>query len=145
MRSLNAATAFTAPAPMFPSDTPAHSPAKREWTISDMARDFGVTLRALRFYESKGLIAPQRFGGARYYSARDRARLTMVLNAKRMGFTLAETAEMLGGTQENEVSDLPLSADTVESQIAFLENQRQAIDQALVSLRERQLAMRGIA
>jgi len=119
---------------------PARAPAseKREWTISEMARDFGLTLRALRFYESKGLIAPQRFGGARYYGGRDRARLAMVLNAKKMGFTLTEAAAMIGRADGETLEDLPLSAGVVESQIAFLETQKQAIEAALHSLRGRQ-------
>jgi len=108
----------------------------REWTISEMAKHYGLTLRALRFYEARGLIKPYRFGGARFYTARDRARLTLVLAAKQMGFTLSETADMLGKTVDGE-ADLPLSPSAVSSQITFLESQRTAIEGALSQLRER--------
>ncbi|MCA0422662.1 MAG: MerR family transcriptional regulator [Proteobacteria bacterium] len=109
----------------------------REWTISEMARDFGVTLRTLRFYEARGLITPQRFGGARYYSQKDRSRLKLVLAAKQMGFTLTEAANMLGKSEGADTRGLPLSPTAVESQITFLEGQRRAIEQALTALRAR--------
>ena len=66
-----------------------------DFTISDLARDFGVTLRTLRFYESRGLIAPSRSGMTRIYSARDRARLALILKGKQLGFTLVEIRAML--------------------------------------------------
>lgn len=149
MRSLNSSPAFASPVRDISCEGRPEAADKREWSISEMARDFGLTLRALRFYEAKGLISPQRFGGARYYTPRERARLTLVLNAKRMGFTLSETSDLIGSTRSgdnaSEVADLPLSPDAVTSQIAFLENQRQAIDAALGSLRQRQQAMAGTA
>lgn len=136
MRSLATSQPFAAatPAPI-PEVDPAEK--NREWSISEMAKHFGVTLRTLRFYESRGLISPQRFGGARYYSQRDRSRLKLVLAAKQMGFTLTETAAMLGNQAETEAGDLPLSTGTVQSQIEFLENQRMAIEAALATLRGR--------
>lgn len=119
-----------------PATAPAAPGEKREWTISEMARDFGLTLRALRFYEARGLIAPLRFGGARFYTPKDRARLQLILTAKKMGFTLTETAAMLGDAGNGAVESLPLSPQTVETQIAFLENQRSAIEDALGTLRQ---------
>lgn len=143
MRSLQQSTAYqTTAAPR--ASTPKPDEA-REWTISEMAKHYGLTLRALRFYEARGLIKPQRFGGARYYTARDRARLTLVLAAKQMGFTLSETAGMLGKTADGETADLPLSPNAVQSQIAFLENQRSAIDGALTQLRDRLTRMAAVA
>lgn len=140
MRSVQSSPAFGGPLAVvsLPQATPQPTLAeKREWTISEMAQDFGLTLRALRFYESRGLIAPQRFGGARDYSARDRARVSLILAAKQLGFTLTETADMLGKTSEGEMTDLPLSLDTVTAQIGFLESQRTAIETALLALRQR--------
>ena len=140
MRSAQSSTAFSGPLAVVSMPQGASAPAlteKREWTISEMAQDFGLTLRALRFYESRGLIAPQRFGGARYYSARDRARVSLILAAKQLGFTLSETADMIGKSGDGEMSDLPLSQETVTAQIDFLENQRTAIDTALDALRQR--------
>jgi len=137
MRGLSQASVYQAPVAQaaVASDTPARQD-EREWTISEMAKHYGLTLRALRFYEARGLIKPYRFGGARFYTARDRARLTLVLAAKQMGFTLSETADMIGKTGDGE-AELPLSQTAVSSQISFLENQRSAIDGALAQLRER--------
>lgn len=65
------------------------------YTISDLSEEFGVTARALRFYEDEGLIAPMRRGMSRIYTKRDRARLAWILRAKRVGFSLAEIREMI--------------------------------------------------
>ena len=68
---------------------------RRYYSIGEMCDEFGVTARALRFYEDEGLIAPERRGHARLYSERDRARLAWILRGKRVGFSLAEIREML--------------------------------------------------
>lgn len=65
------------------------------YSISDLCEEFGVTARALRFYEDEGLIAPSRQGLARIYSWRDRARLAWILRGKRVGFSLADIREMI--------------------------------------------------
>jgi len=146
MRSQNSAPAFSTLTPMPPAGEAPDFALRRpdpEWTISEVSRTYGLTLRALRFYESKGLIAPRRFGGARYYTARDRTRLKLILAAKQMGFTLSETATMLGQAGEAADGALPLSVETVQSQIAFLEGQRSAIDGALDQLRDRLSIMRA--
>lgn len=148
MRNLHVGTAFAGSTfPQNPDVAQENlvSDGKREWSISEMARDFGVTLRTLRFYEAKGLIAPQRFGVTRYYSGKDRARLQMILNAKKMGFTLSETAEMLGRPTEAEPAELSLSAGTVANQIAHLEAQQRSIEAALTSLRQRQQVFQDTA
>jgi DNA-binding transcriptional MerR regulator len=67
----------------------------RTYTITQLCDEFGVTARALRFYEDVGLIAPQRIGLARIYSWRDRARLAWILRGKRVGFSLADIREMI--------------------------------------------------
>ena len=69
--------------------------AARTYSITQLCEEFGVTARALRFYEDEGLIAPQRQGLARIYSWRDRARLAWILRGKRVGFSLAEIREMI--------------------------------------------------
>ena len=69
--------------------------AVERYTIRDLAKDFAVTTRALRFYEERGLLRPQRKGQSRVYSAADRVRLTLVLRGKRLGFTLDESAELI--------------------------------------------------
>jgi DNA-binding transcriptional MerR regulator len=67
----------------------------RTYTITQLCEEFGVTARALRFYEDEGLISPQRIGLARVYSWRDRARLAWILRGKRVGFSLADIREMI--------------------------------------------------
>ncbi len=65
------------------------------YSISDLSEEFGVTARALRFYEDEGLISPVRRGTTRIYTKRDRARLAWILRAKRVGFSLADIREMI--------------------------------------------------
>jgi DNA-binding transcriptional MerR regulator len=67
----------------------------RTYTITQLCDEFGVTARALRFYEDEGLISPQRLGLARVYSWRDRARLAWILRGKRVGFSLSDIKEMI--------------------------------------------------
>ena len=67
----------------------------KTYTIGDLAREFGVTLRTLRFYEDRGLLSPRREGTARIYDARDRARLSVILKGKQLGFTLTEIRAMV--------------------------------------------------
>ncbi len=66
-----------------------------QFTISDLSGEFGVTARALRFYEDEGLIAPTRAGLSRIYSKRDRARLAWIMRAKNVGFSLGEIRDMI--------------------------------------------------
>src|SRR6478735_9345961 len=70
-------------------------PEQDAFSISDLCAEFGVTPRALRFYEDEGLIGPERRGTQRIYSHRDRARLAWILRGKRVGFSLAEIREMI--------------------------------------------------
>jgi DNA-binding transcriptional MerR regulator len=65
------------------------------YTIGELSREFGVTSRTIRFYESKGLLSPRRKGTARSYTKRDRAQLILVLRGKNLGFTLEEIKEYL--------------------------------------------------
>jgi DNA-binding transcriptional MerR regulator len=69
--------------------------ARDQFTISDLSGEFGVTARALRFYEDEGLIAPTRAGLSRIYSKRDRARLAWIMRAKNVGFSLSEIRDMI--------------------------------------------------
>ncbi|KQT86362.1 transcriptional regulator [Aurantimonas sp. Leaf443] len=63
--------------------------------IGDLSREFGVTLRTLRFYEDRGLLSPQRRGTTRLYSRRDRARLRLILLGKSLGFSLTEAKQII--------------------------------------------------
>jgi DNA-binding transcriptional MerR regulator len=119
----------------------------RSYTIGDLAREFGVTLRTLRFYEDRGLLSPRRDGTARIYDARDRDRLSVILKGKQLGFTLTEIRAMLA---EERMSDgsaarLQLSLDQVEDQINHLEQQKTEIEEALAELRARRAGMAAAA
>ena len=111
-------------------------PAPPTYTIGDLAREFDVTLRTLRFYEDRGLLSPHRVGTARIYDARNRERLSVILKGKQLGFTLTEIRAMLADKRGDvPASDLKLSLDQIEDQIAHLEGQRRDIEQALAELK----------
>ncbi len=118
-------------------------------TIREMSRDFGVSTRALRFYEDRGLLQPHREGATRLYDPRQRRNLKMILKAKQLGFTLAEISDMLrshGGEPAEASGDprdvsegdleLPLPPDQIIAQIFHLERQRRELDAAIVTLRD---------
>jgi DNA-binding transcriptional MerR regulator len=109
----------------------------KTYTIGDLAREFGVTLRTLRFYEDRGLLSPRRDGTARIYDARDRARLAVILKGKQLGFTLTEIRAMVAEERGGEVpaANLKLSLDQVDDQIRHLEQQKVDIEHALVELK----------
>src|SRR5688500_3314390 len=106
---------------------------KVTYTIGDLAREFGVTLRALRFYEDKGLLSPRRQGLNRLYSRRDRARLKLVLVGRRVGFSLSEIREMLDlyETKGGKLKQLRVALSTFESQLEHLCEQQRNIEQAI--------------
>ena len=106
--------------------------------IGDMAKAYNVTLRALRFYEERGLIASSRFGASRFYDSAARARLQMILKGKQLGFTLAEICEMIA-TRSGEASpvyELSLGPEQVQAQIDMLKRQQANIERAIYELRE---------
>jgi DNA-binding transcriptional MerR regulator len=106
------------------------------YSIGDLAREFGVTLRALRFYEHRGLLHPRREGTTRLYDQKEKERLSVILKGKQLGFTLTEIRALLAKTGRNAgQADLPLSDDQVVSQLQHLESQREAIDAAIGELR----------
>jgi DNA-binding transcriptional MerR regulator len=111
-----------------------------ELTISQMSRAFGVSLRTLRFYEDRGLIKPRREGNARYYRAGDRIRMEMILKGKKLGFTLTEIQDLIGGKGTSETTDLEdqLNLQQIATQISHLERQRNDIEDAIERLRATQ-------
>jgi DNA-binding transcriptional MerR regulator len=117
-------------------DGPNKPYGRGDLTIGEMSRAFGLTLRALRFYENKGLLSPRRQGAARFYGRADRDRLPLVLNAKRLGFTLDEIRQMLASPGEPaEAGALDISRRQCFDQIKFLEHRKREIEAALAELR----------
>ncbi|BBE72683.1 mercuric resistance operon regulatory protein [Pleomorphomonas sp. SM30] len=116
------------------------------FTIGDLAREFDVTLRTLRFYEDKGLINPKRDGMNRLYSRRDRARLKLVLMGKRVGFSLTEIKDMLDlyDLRDGQVTQLKVALGRFNEQIAVLEQQKKDIEQALGELRRTTSVVAGL-
>jgi len=109
----------------------------KTFSISELAREFDVTPRALRFYEDKGLLSPTRDGLNRVYSATDRARLKLILQGKSVGFSLSDIREMLDLYKlEGHRAQLKLAVRKSRDQIRNLEKQQHDIEAALESLRE---------
>ena len=106
--------------------------------ITELCREFGISLRALRFYEDKGLLAPRRVNGARVYTRGDRARLTLILRAKAIGSPLAEIKRYLdlyGQRGEGRAAQLEFVVRRTDEAIAALEKKRAQIDETLAELR----------
>ena len=110
-------------------------PEATEFTIGELSREFGVTLRALRFYENKGLVAPRRNGNARVYSRVDRSRLAAIVAGKKLGFTLTEIRAMISAVEcARDGETLKLTAEKCREQIHLLEKQQLNITAALAEL-----------
>jgi DNA-binding transcriptional MerR regulator len=118
------------------TELPAVSRDTDRITIGELARDSGVTLRALRFYQSKGLLTPRRDGTCRIFSNEDRARLALIQQGKRLGFTLWEIRDMLDARSRDRAKLLPIGRKKCVEQIKLLENQRRSIELALAELRQ---------
>ena len=109
---------------------------RRLYSIGEMCEAFGVTGRALRFYEDEELIAPQRRGTVRLYTDRDRARLTWILRGKRVGFSLAEIRELLDlyDLGDGRKTQRAVTIDRCRQRIATLQRQRIDIDATIADL-----------
>lgn len=108
------------------------------YSVSQLARELGVTARTIRFYEDKNLIMPQRAGTTRVYTHRDRARLVLIMRGKRLGFSLREVKEFLDlydADPEHHLQARQLQL-AVRKRLANLREQREAIDQSLSELNE---------
>ena len=114
--------------------------------ITELCREFGITLRALRFYEDKGLLSPRRINGARVYTRRDRARLSLILRAKAIGSPLSEIKRYLdlyGDQGEGRAQQLGYVIERTDQEIAELEKKRAHIDATLAELRVINATCRG--
>ncbi|WP_085556999.1 MerR family transcriptional regulator [Azospirillum agricola] len=107
------------------------------YTVNQLAEELGITPRALRFYEVKGLLAPNRVGNNRVYTKRDRARLKLILRGKRLGFSLAEIREYLdlynvdGGVEQQKTL-----LKRVQKRLKDLAQQREDLETTVAELKE---------
>lgn len=113
-------------------------PERDRFSITDLGEEFGVTARALRFYEDEGLIAPERRGTQRIYSHRDRARLAWILRGKRVGFSLAAIREMIDlyDAGDGRRHQRAVAIERCRERIASLDAQKNDIDAAVAELSE---------
>ena len=113
-------------------------PEQDAFSISDLCAEFGVTPRALRFYEDEGLISPERRGTQRIYSHADRARLAWILRGKRVGFSLAEIKEMIDlyDIGDGRRVQKQVTLERCRDRIELLENQKRDIDAHIAELQQ---------
>ena len=119
--------------------TPARDGAKEDeetFSIAELASEFDITTRAIRFYEDEGLLTPRRRGQMRIYAPRDRTRLKLILRGKRLGFSLLEIAEMVTmyDATPGESGQLELFLKRIAERRATLEQQREDIKVTLAEL-----------
>ncbi len=107
------------------------------FTITDLAGEFKVTPRTIRFYEDKGLLAPERNGLARVYTRRDRGRLKLILRGRRLGFSLAELKEMLNlyDLDDGQVEQRRVLLKRARKHLTELEAQRRDINDTIRELK----------
>ena len=106
------------------------------YTISDLAREFDITTRTIRFYEDEGLLQPQRNGRQRIYARRDYIRLKLILRGKRLGLTLSEISDIieLYDSDQGETGQLASFLDSIRERRSVLKQQRTDIDATLREL-----------
>lgn len=112
--------------------------ARELLTVNEIAEDLGITARALRFYEAKGLIVPQRAGTTRVYTRRDRGRLALILRGKRLGFSLADIKEYLDlyDADPGNVRQMKHLLSRVRDRLTRLDQQRKALEAATAELKD---------
>ena len=106
------------------------------WTISDLAREFDITTRTIRFYEEKGLLHPERVGQQRLYRNADRVRLTLILRGKRIGLSLQESQEIIEmySPGRDNAEQLQTLIDKIEERRAMLRQQMKDLQAMLREL-----------
>ena len=115
------------------------SDPERLYGIAELANEFGITARAIRFYEAKGLRAPPRVNGGRVYTRRERARLKLLLRAKSIGFSLAEIEQFLnlyGDRGEGRPQQVAFVAERTSALIKELEQKQADVAATLQELKE---------
>jgi DNA-binding transcriptional MerR regulator len=107
--------------------------------ITELAKEYGISLRAIRFYEDKGLLAPRRINGGRAYTRRDRVRLGLILRGKAVGMSLAEIEHILslyGERGEGHARQLDYLVARIDAAIAELSERRRNIEEMVAELGE---------
>ena len=110
----------------------------RTWSIAELAAEYDVTLRTIRFYEDRGLLTPERRGTVRVYHPRDRVRLGLILRGKRLGFTLGQISTIVDmyDAEPGEEGQLVYLLEQITRRRAELEQRRRDIDETLGELAE---------
>jgi DNA-binding transcriptional MerR regulator len=107
------------------------------FAIADLAREFGISTRAIRFYETKGLLQPERVGATRVFRRRDRARLILILRGKRLGFSLRDISEYLSlYDAQSQSAQVSLLIAKVDERLSLLEQQKADLETTIDELRE---------
>jgi DNA-binding transcriptional MerR regulator len=108
------------------------------WSIAELATEYDVTLRTIRFYEDRGLLTPERRGTARVYHPRDKVRLGLILRGKRLGFSLDEIAKIVDmyDAEPGEEGQLVYLLDQITHRRTELEQRRRDIEETLQDLAE---------
>lgn len=107
------------------------------FAIADLANEFGISTRAIRFYESKGLLRPERVGGTRVFRRRDRARLILILRGKRLGFSLRDISDYLSlYDAQSQTAQVNLLIQKVDERLALLEAQLGDLQTTIAELKE---------
>ena len=117
------------------------------FAIADLAREFSISTRTIRFYEAKGLLMPDRVGGTRIFRRRDRARLILILRGKRLGFSLRDISDYLSlYDAHSQRAQVALLVDKVDERLHLLEAQLRDLETTIAELREiRKLAHERMA
>ena len=110
--------------------------SSQTYSISDLARELDITTRAIRFYEEQGLLAPERRGQERVYSARDKVSLKLILRGKRIGFSLAECRELIELYDPTRGNQKQLN-----SMLAKIAERREQLEQQLLDIQQMQLEL----
>lgn len=106
------------------------------FAIADLASEFGISTRAIRFYEAKGLLSPERVGATRVFRRRDRARLILILRGKRLGFSLRDISDYLSLYDADRSQQVNLLAAKVDERLASLEAQLVDLQTTIAELKE---------
>jgi DNA-binding transcriptional MerR regulator len=118
------------------------------FAIADLAREFGISTRAIRFYEAKGLLSPERVGATRVFRRRDRARLMLILRGKRLGFSLRDISEYLSlyDADRTQTAQVHRLVEMVDKRLKLLQDQMTDLQTTLAELGEiRKLAAERVA